>query len=476
MRKLLLVLALLSTSTFLFSQNKSDSKDLFDYSKTEQSADNEKHYIIALTGSLLPSVVCYSWNNYILRAGWAKVDDDEIAKFYNRDLEYDTDWVSTNFLGHPYQGSLYYLSGRSANLSMFESFAVSVLGSYVWEFVCEANAPSINDMAYTTIGAFALGEMLNKLSHQADEKNYAFHYLLNPIQMYSDLFLGKRPVDNDDNIIDLDLWMGVSTAIGNGGPQSDLYAGRVEKYPVIAKSGISLVYNDPFGHQSKEAYDQFELSIYGGMGPGTGIRQEKTLEEEITYNTTLFSKGVLKTYALDLGQNIDTTIGFSMLYDYTWTNFYEFTSLAPAVMFAQRFNFEDSLFSYQTNLGFNVLGISEFNYYRRRYIDYTPTFRSYNYVFGLEFANTLHWESKKNIIDLVSHSFASCNFYDSDIDNYSGWCFYTLNQLSYEYLISDSVSLGLQDDFYINYATYKSLPDYLSYINEVELFVKWHLK
>ena len=92
------------------------------------------------------------------------------------------------------------------------------------------------------------------------------------------------------------------------------------------------------------------------------------------YNTTLFSKGVLKTFSLDINEYIDTTIGFSMLYDYAWLNFY------------------------------------------------------------------------------------------------------SLNQLSYEYLFSKSVGIGLQYDFYINYSYYHSLPNYLSYYNEIELFVKWHLK
>ena len=476
MKKFLALLVLFLCSVSVFSQrNVTDSiheDSLFDYSLDE----NDKHYIVALTGSLIPSALFYSWNNYVLQAGWAKVDDDEMSAFYNRDLEYDTDWVSTNFLGHPYQGSLYYLSGRSANLNMFESFAISVLGSYVWEFICEANAPSINDMAYTTIGAFALGEMLNKLSHQADENVYAFHYLLNPISMYSDLFLGIRPVNNQDNITMLNTWIGISSAVGNGGPISNDYNNILEKYPFFAKSGIEINYNDAYGHDSKEPYDQFELCFYGGVGPGTGIRQEKVLEEELSYNTTLFSKGVLKTFSLDINEYIDTTIGFSMLYDYAWLNFYEFTSLAPAFYFAQRINGEKSLFSYQTNIGFNLLGITEFNYYRRRYIENPSRFRSYNYVFGLEMYNSLNFENKKNIFNFNSRIFASCNFYDPRIKNYSGWNFYSLNQLSYEYLFSKSIGIGLQYDFYINYSYYHSLPNYLSYYNEVELFVKWHLK
>ena len=90
--------------------------------------------------------------------------------------------------------------------------------------------------------------------------------------------------------------------------------------------------------------------------------------------------------------------------------------------------------------------------------------------------NSLKFENKKNIFNFNSRIFASCNFYDPRIKNYSGWNFYSLNQLSYEYLFSKSLGIGLQYDFYINYSYYYSLPNYLSYYNEIELFVKWHLK
>ena len=87
MKKFLALLVLFLCSVSVFSQsNVSDSiheDPLFDYSLDE----NDKHYIVALTGSLIPSALFYSWNNYVLQAGWAKVDDDEMSAFYNRDKQ-----------------------------------------------------------------------------------------------------------------------------------------------------------------------------------------------------------------------------------------------------------------------------------------------------------------------------------------------------------------------------------------------------
>lgn len=477
MKKLICLFLMLSCFQ-VFCQTSLDQQ-LFD-NKQNQKIDNESHYVVALTSSILPSALFYSWNNFILQAGWAKLEDGELREFYNRELSYDNDWVSTNFVGHPYQGSLYYMSGRNANLNMFESFAISVLGSYVWEYICEANDPSINDMAYTTIGAFALGEMLYKLSNEVSDKYYGFSYILNPINMYADLFLGTKRHNNQNNIHSLDLWIGVSNAYGQGGPLSSEYNKIIEKTPFLAKTGVSVVYNDPYGHVSKEPYDQFELIVFGGIGPGNGVTQEKKLEEQIAYNTTLFSNGVLKSYAKDISDFNEITYGFCMLYDYTWNNFYTFTSLAPGVMFNQRIkNIEkNNTFAYQLALGFNVLGITEFNYYRRRLIATLAgrPFRSYNYTFGYELCGKVEFDfNQKHLLNFVTHSYASSNFHDILEDNYTGWSFFSLNQLSYEYLISKKVAAGVKDNFYINYAIYNSLPSYFSLQNEIELYFKWYL-
>lgn len=457
----------------LFSQtnNSVKSNNLFISDNYE-----EKHYFVALTGSLLPSVICYSWNNYIIQAGWAKVDSEEMAEFYNRDLEYDTDWVSTNFLGHPFQGSMYYLAGRSSNLNPFESFAISVLGSYVWEFICEANAPSINDMAYTTIGAFALGEMLFKLSHEAGSKSYPLTYCLNPMQMYTDLLLGRNlNTVGGGNIYSLSIFTGISTAFGYDYPQSSLYSNQKESFPFMTKAGLEVIYKDPYVHEVNSVYDQFELSIYGGMGPGNGIPQEKPLEEEISYEVALFSNGVLKSINPDFEKTPDTVFGFSMLYDFIWNNFFEFTTLAPAVMIKQRISNDKSVFNYQVHLGFNVLGITEYNYYRKRYLNYTVPFRSYNYVYGLELFTQLCYEyNDKHFIRFDSHSYFSRDINEKRIDNDNGNELYSLNQLSYKYKLNNNVALGIQDDFYVKYTWFDLLPDFFSIYNSTMIFVQYY--
>lgn len=471
-RKILCCLILLF-SFFVYSKD----NNLFSYETNDTIVqEGEPHYLVALTGSFLPSAVCYSWNNFILQAGWAKVDSDEMSTFYNRDLCFDGDWVSTNFLGHPYQGSLYYMVSRSSNLNPFESFWVSVLGSYIWEFLCEANAPSINDMAYTTFGAFALGEMLYRLSYEAGSVWFPLEYFINPMQLYARPFVKDQNKIPSGNIYEFTLYSGFGFGIGKDTFSTDKYNDINERYLFPLEMGLDVVYKDPYGHESLAAYDQFQMTLFGGIGPENGVSQEKPLEEIVTYNTTLLSDGVLKTYAPEIKENIDTTIGFTMLYDYTWQNFYEFCSLAPAIAIKQRFNNDNWSFAYQCQLGYNILGITEFNYYRRNLITDIDFWRSFNYVTGLEGANKLEWKYGKNTLTFNQRYFISRAFYDVKEDNFTGWDFYTLMKLNYEYSFTKMISMVFENDIYLKYSVLDDLPNYFTCYYNGNIFVKFNLK
>ncbi|HET9703791.1 MAG TPA: DUF3943 domain-containing protein [Vicinamibacterales bacterium] len=75
---------------------------------------------------------------------------------------WDLDDFEVNQIGHPYQGSNYYNSGRANGLSFYESSAVTAFGSATWEYFGETNHPSLNDFINTTLGGIALGEMFHR--------------------------------------------------------------------------------------------------------------------------------------------------------------------------------------------------------------------------------------------------------------------------------------------------------------------------
>jgi hypothetical protein len=77
---------------------------------------------------------------------------------------WDNDQFSTNLLGHPYHGGLYFNAARSSGLGFVRSVPYSFAGSLMWEYLMEAEPPSINDFISTSVGGVVLGEITFRLS------------------------------------------------------------------------------------------------------------------------------------------------------------------------------------------------------------------------------------------------------------------------------------------------------------------------
>jgi hypothetical protein len=77
---------------------------------------------------------------------------------------WDNDQFSTNLLGHPYHGGLYFNAARSNGMSFGQSVPYSFAGSLMWEYFMEVEPPSINDFISTSIGGVVLGEITFRLS------------------------------------------------------------------------------------------------------------------------------------------------------------------------------------------------------------------------------------------------------------------------------------------------------------------------
>jgi hypothetical protein len=77
---------------------------------------------------------------------------------------WDNDQFSTNLLGHPYHGGLYFNAARVNGMNFWQSAPYTVAGSLMWEYFMETESPSINDFIATPIGGMALGEITFRLS------------------------------------------------------------------------------------------------------------------------------------------------------------------------------------------------------------------------------------------------------------------------------------------------------------------------
>jgi hypothetical protein len=77
---------------------------------------------------------------------------------------FDTNNFDTNFITHPFAGTLYYSAARSNRMSVFESFLFAFVASAIWEYFGELRErASLNDLLSTPVAGLVLGENLLQL-------------------------------------------------------------------------------------------------------------------------------------------------------------------------------------------------------------------------------------------------------------------------------------------------------------------------
>ena len=76
----------------------------------------------------------------------------------------DNDPFSVNQFLHPYHGSIYHTTARSAGLGYWESAVYTFLGSALWEIAGETEPPSINDQIASGFAGSFFGEALFRMA------------------------------------------------------------------------------------------------------------------------------------------------------------------------------------------------------------------------------------------------------------------------------------------------------------------------
>jgi len=435
--------------------------------------DGKKHYLIAAGGVLTFTYLLSSYNRYVTKSGWAEVTWDYASHFYEHDMEFDNDWYWTNFVLHPYQGSISYMMARGSNLNKFESFLYSVAGSTIWEYFCETNAPSTNDMIYTPIGGFIFGEMLYKLSLEAEEVNKLFGFIINPTRLWTQPLVG-HPLGETGHIHALSLKLGAGTQkqyttfSGNGSP-----SGMSEFFPVFVYPEFNVVYNDPYGWDSNDPLEQFDLTGHGGFGAGSNKKNGGG--EKIFYDVKIQANGMLWSRELDHATNKDTTIGIIFDYDFIWQSSMELSSLAPGFAYKQRIRLADNAkIEWQFHQGWVTLGTSDYYYYMHKLVDYGDTWREFNYNTGskTQFIWS-HTASNGNVLSTNLSLFALWDFPAQKQDyGYAGWELIGFINADYEVAVSERVHLGLANELYLKKAFFDGTADLLQTVYTGSVFVR----
>ncbi len=446
--------------------------------------DGKKHYISALTGMFIFNLGMSTWNRYVIGSSWAQTGPEQWSYFWRRRLSWDNDWYWTNFVLHPYQGNLYYMSSRNSTLNFFESMGVTIIGSCIWEYLCETNAPSKNDMIYTTLGSFAVGEMLYRLSMCADEKIPWLGYIINPIRLINEPITRQKPRNPHGNIHSLSLSFGggFTTAYTNLIDCTDYDWKKLELYPGFATPELFVVYNDPFTNDSNSPFSHFELKIKGAIGAGSGKGADceyKKLDKQMMYNLRIESNGYIWSRSPRSSDNVDTSMGIVLLYDFDWHSFYELSSLAPGVAIKQRISFDKSRIEWQVHEAGIVLGTTDFYYFHRQLVDpMTVTSRNYSYTIGAQAVTKFKFQTDRGFaVNFGFRGYAMYDFYNQLQPRASvGWEFIGIGNLGLEFPVSRIVRIGIADEAYAKRTYYKKYDDVFQFVNTGNLYVKWQIK
>ncbi len=456
----------------------SDESSAVSGSSAGAENDGKKHYLTAFTGAYVACGTIFLWNKYLIGAGWTIVTWDYASHFYEHRQSWDKDWYWPHFVLHPYQGSLSYLAGRNANLNRIESFALSVMTDFTWEYFCETNSPSKNDLVYSSVGAFPVGEMLYRLSLEADSISRLFGYALNPQRLWSEAWLKQKPQGSTGNIYELSLAFDMGTGYTRTSFGYDLGI-QYECFPAVASPRLSIVYNDPYGHDSNSPYSQFNLDVAFAFGAGSG-KAMNDLDEKLFHDVRIISDGMLFARAPESASgNTQTTVGLVFEYDFIWNNVMQLSSLAPGLAVKQRINFDKSDFEWQLHGAWIMLGTTEFDYLYRG-INETPDslFREYSYTTGAELVTRLKWKTQAGqALSFDIHGYAMYDFEDqrqSFAD--TGWELIGLLTAQYEFPLSRIVRVGAKDELYAKKTLFSKMEDVFLLSNSATAFVKFQLK
>ncbi len=144
-----------------------------DYNAPDPERDWQ-HYVIPVGTVTLSNAIVWGLSRALDTDG-SHISLHSIGRNFTSGWQFDGDSFSTNFLWHPYQGSIYFGSARAFGLNFWESLPYVLLGSLEWEYFAETGRPSGNDVITTTLSGIALGEMLFRLSNEVlDDTAHGF--------------------------------------------------------------------------------------------------------------------------------------------------------------------------------------------------------------------------------------------------------------------------------------------------------------
>lgn len=449
---------------------------------TEQTTENEplktathhaletfRHTLLAVGETIEINLLINAWDYVVLDQEWAAVGIDSIKHNLTHGWHWDEDDFKMNQLGHPYQGSLYFNSGRANGFNFWQSSLLTMFGSAMWEICMETSKPSINDIITTTIAGSIAGEAMHRLYVDVYKKAPWIAWLISPQDGINDLFQWKKPdpVKGHTTLVEAYLSTGMLTT--REAFQNSAFS--TERAIKIPTGGIALhvVYGNPYGHDTEEMFDQFNLSLEADFAPNE-------------WSAACFIDGLLFSRSLWDYKPYRTTVGIDLQYKTIYASLLQYYNTSFGVLFAQQTESEDSgwTISWKANASYIALGGSDTYYVfsDTNYFGLRNNTRTYQLGTGAsaQLACSLS-HPKAGTLSLNAAADFLWNWpgtYSNDTvnDMFSGTTFIQYGSVSYEHVIYKNYSIGIADFLYHKSAVFHDIPSVEQLQNVVRIYLK----
>lgn len=311
-----------------------------------------KNYLAALVWMAGSNISLFCFNRFVMDAEYAQVTPQTIGDNLRGPWVWDQDEFTVNHLGHPYQGSTYFISGKVNGLSFFESALLTAGGSVSWELFCENESPSYNDFIATTLGGVQVGEMLHRLYMEADPLNSIFSFVVSPVDFIENRYSKKEMVMRKYRKVQvLDLSLYTSNVFSSVTFRDEQREDDQSEHPYIFGGAMDIVYGKSYGLDTKTPFENFEVSA--NVGAGQDYYQAILFSDAFLFSVNPFTAGRFKT-----------SLGMSMHYDVLYTNEIMYSGNAVGFSAKQSISLprRNSLF-WATHLNWLILGSSDYYYF-----------------------------------------------------------------------------------------------------------------
>ncbi|MCL2293524.1 MAG: DUF3943 domain-containing protein [Spirochaetes bacterium] len=376
----------------------------------------------------------------------------------------EMDRFPVNQLGHPYQGAMYFTAGRVNGFGPLGSILFGAFGSYTWEVFFENPMSSLNDFITTTIGSFAMGEMLYRLHIEAHTAGAPLPvvFLVNPMGGFHMIVTNGRQIPDAGQYL-----YQLQTRIGGGYAATRYSFADNDAHgffpPVSGGFGnfeLRLIYGNPFEQHTAVPFRHFELTVSIAMRPG----------DYIDYR--MISDGYLFSFSPVYTDRNRMSTGLSLHFDYisigrfdVWSSGIDMHSNALGWSVKHRHDFsENTAMELKYHAGFTFWGVSSF------YSNHNPA-GELNYGYGFNSKLFFNLENK-NLGRLEAELlFYSLWPYPGTSSLSGGSTFWLFSEITYSRLITNSFSIGATKSFAREWTSLNGYPNTTKKMNAVKMFI-----